>query len=222
MGLDMYLERFPRYKDFGPREINNVAQYIEWKNNPRAKEHTLEGWCGVKESELPPQVDIDNLAKMYGQRFYAWDDEHKYPDEGICEHVGYWRKANAVHKWFVDHVQNGEDDCAYHREVKKEDLEDLRDACEKVLRSAVLVNGKVKNGYRWTNNGEEPIWEDGKTVADATVCREVLPIARGFFFGGTEYDEWYINDIRYTYELCCKLLKETDFDKQMIYYCSSW
>lgn len=222
MGLDMYLDRFPRYKNFGPREINNVAQYIEWKDNPRAQEHTLEGWCGVKESELPSQEDIDNIAKMYGQRFYAWDDEHKYPDEDIREHVGYWRKANAVHKWFVDHVQGGVDDCAYHNEVTKKDLEDLRDACEKVLRSAVLVNGKVKNGYRWTNKGEEPIWEDGKTVADSSVCRDVLPTTSGFFFGGTGYDEWYINDIRHTYELCCKLLKETDFDKQMIYYCSSW
>ena len=25
----------------------------------------------------------------------------------VCE----WRKANAIHKWFVDHVQDGEDDC---------------------------------------------------------------------------------------------------------------
>ena len=25
----------------------------------------------------------------------------------VCE----WRKANAVHKWFVDHVQDGNDDC---------------------------------------------------------------------------------------------------------------
>ena len=28
--------------------------------------------------------------------------------------VGYWRKANAIHKWFVDHVQNGQDDCGQH------------------------------------------------------------------------------------------------------------
>ena len=25
--------------------------------------------------------------------------------------VAYWRKANAIHKWFVDHVQDGVDDC---------------------------------------------------------------------------------------------------------------
>lgn len=27
--------------------------------------------------------------------------------EYIEEEFGYWRKANAVHKWFVDNVQNG-------------------------------------------------------------------------------------------------------------------
>lgn len=25
--------------------------------------------------------------------------------------VGYWRKANAVHKWFVENVQDGVDEC---------------------------------------------------------------------------------------------------------------
>lgn len=29
--------------------------------------------------------------------------------------VGYWRKANQIHAWFVDNVQDGKDDCAtYH------------------------------------------------------------------------------------------------------------
>ena len=31
--------------------------------------------------------------------------------QSIIESVGYWRKANAIHKWFVDNVQEGEDDC---------------------------------------------------------------------------------------------------------------
>jgi len=29
----------------------------------------------------------------------------------LIEDVGYWRKFNALHKWFVDNVQKGEDDC---------------------------------------------------------------------------------------------------------------
>ena len=29
----------------------------------------------------------------------------------INEEIGYWRKANAIHQWFVDNTQNGVDDC---------------------------------------------------------------------------------------------------------------
>jgi hypothetical protein len=46
--------------------------------------------------------------------------------------VGYWRKANAIHQWFVDHCQNGEDDCreAY---VSREQLTELRDLCQTII-----------------------------------------------------------------------------------------
>jgi hypothetical protein len=42
----------------------------------------------------------------------------------IREEIGYWRKANAIHNWFVENVQNGVDECeeAY---VEKADLENL-------------------------------------------------------------------------------------------------
>jgi hypothetical protein len=29
----------------------------------------------------------------------------------ILEDAGYWRKANAIHQWFVENVQAGEADC---------------------------------------------------------------------------------------------------------------
>ena len=30
----------------------------------------------------------------------------------------YWRKANAIHDWFVDNIQGGEDDCnAYNLSI---------------------------------------------------------------------------------------------------------
>lgn len=50
----------------------------------------------------------------------------------IVTKIGYWRKANAIHKWFVDNVQNGEDDCRrYYVEI--DDLERLKRLCEEVL-----------------------------------------------------------------------------------------
>ena len=46
--------------------------------------------------------------------------------------IGYWRKANAIHAWFVECCQDGVDNCAtYH--VSREDLKALMDRCADVL-----------------------------------------------------------------------------------------
>ena len=50
----------------------------------------------------------------------------------ITAEVGYWRKANAIHKWFVDNVQEGTDDCGTY-EVSNEKLKELLDLITKVL-----------------------------------------------------------------------------------------
>jgi len=46
--------------------------------------------------------------------------------------VGYWRKANQIHSWFVKHVQGGVDDCEEYR-VTREQLQLLLDNCKLVL-----------------------------------------------------------------------------------------
>jgi hypothetical protein len=42
----------------------------------------------------------------------------------------YWRKANAIHGWFVDNVQDGKDDCKEYY-VTKEELQALRELCQR-------------------------------------------------------------------------------------------
>jgi hypothetical protein len=44
----------------------------------------------------------------------------------------YWRKVNAIHKWFVDNVQDGVDECEEHY-VSREQLTELRDLVKQVL-----------------------------------------------------------------------------------------
>jgi len=42
----------------------------------------------------------------------------------IVEEIGYWRKANAIHNWFVQNVQKGKDDCRAYS-VSTDDLRKL-------------------------------------------------------------------------------------------------
>lgn len=123
----------------------------------------------------------------------------------ITYDIGYWRKANWIHKWFVDNVQGGKDDCERYI-VSDEDLEKLETVC-KEIREAYI--GKLKK--------KELI----KLIMDK------LPTQSGFFFGGTviETDE----DLEYYMETITDTLVAIDLAKKYkkkygatIYYQSSW
>jgi hypothetical protein len=58
-----------------------------------------------------------------------------------------------------------------------------------------------------------------KVKADHSLAEELLPSASGFFFGGTDYDEWYYNGIDNTIEILKEALGDTKGD---YYYSSSW
>lgn len=165
------------------------------------------------------------------RRLFIWSDKrdavHITGVEGlrqgkvkqIIEEVGYWRKANAIHNWFVENVQDGEDDCKEYY-VSKEQLEELLGLVNKVLAASKMVKGKVKNGQRSTPNGWEDILEDGEYIEDPTVAKELLPTQEGFFFGGTEYDQYYVEDLKTTKEILENALAlEGDGD---FYYQASW
>jgi len=51
----------------------------------------------------------------------------------VIEQVAYWRKANAIHQWFVEHVQNGEDDCKPYV-CDSDKLKELLSAVDAVLK----------------------------------------------------------------------------------------
>jgi hypothetical protein len=60
----------------------------------------------------------------------------------VSVRVGYWRKANAIHRWFVDNVQEGTDDCRNYP-VLRERLQELRNTCERVLAFRELATAQL-------------------------------------------------------------------------------
>ena len=114
-----------------------------------------------------------------------------YPIQEITIELGHWRKANAIHTWFVEHVQNGEDEC-HETYVEREQLQELLDTVNKVLE-------------------------------DQTKGPELLPTQGGFFFGGTDYGEYYIECLNDTKEILEKALNDPTLEKCWdFYYKSSW
>lgn len=111
----------------------------------------------------------------------------------VSVNVAYWRKANSIHEWFVKNVQDGEDDCKTYY-VSREKLMELEELCRRVSQSG------------------EP-----------EVAAELLPTASGFFFGGTEYDEYYFENIDWTAKRLAQILQLPDgMNGFEFYYNSSW
>lgn len=116
------------------------------------------------------------------QDFYDKDS----PTATVEFNIGYWRKVNAVHGWFVENVQAGEDNCRKYY-VHKDQLKALQDLCLEAL-------------------------------ADRT--KIILPPTEGFFFGGTELDEWYWEGLKDTVVIAGRALRLPD--EWQIHYQSSW
>lgn len=123
-------------------------------------------------------------------------DMYLVKNEDFSQEIAYWRKANAIHNWFVSNVQNGEDDCGYY-EVSKDKLEELMQLCITVGVSDSITG----NNYS---------------------AMKDLPTTNGFFFGSTDYDEYYYDTLKRTGKMLKEVLETFDFENDKLYYTSSW
>lgn len=219
MGLDMSLDKVKKLDaNVTLDDICLLDDYFDWKEN--GQKCTFKEWCGKDIKKVKRKL-IPLYKDEYKTRYCDWDDEHKYGYKELMDQLVSWRKANQIHNWFVENVQDGQDDCGSY-EVTKEQLETLLELCMKVKLASKLVKGKVKNGYTFKDGKEVPMMEDGEYIEDPTVAEELLPSQSGFFFGSTEYDQWYMYDIDFTIEKILEVLRTTDFDNEIVFYSSSW
>lgn len=126
------------------------------------------------------------------------DEKHIKPErvQYIIEQLCYWRKANHIHKWFVDNIQGGVDGGEEYT-VSLSELKQLMDVCYEVM-------------------------------TDNSRAEELLPTEEGFFWGSTNYDEWYFTQTSNTYKILKGIVEEMEeYQKQInrnawMYYRASW
>ena len=180
MGLDMYLRKTKRVKGITVEQYDGIDDVLPSTIQEFRKSGGLEKLC----PELKNASKLDICVREKGVHY-------KYLS--LFEEVGYWRKANHIHSWFVQNCQGGIDECQL-TEVSKEQLEKLLVDCIDIL-----------------NNSDNIL-----------IAKETLPTQSGFFFGGTEYDEYYFNDVRNTIDILKTTLETTDFEEEIVFYRSSW
>jgi len=138
------------------------------------------------------------LDMFLNAKQYFWTEDkpeldcipYGYELEEISVRAAYWRKANAIHDWFVQNVQEGVDNCGEY-DVSREQLRSLLEACQSVL-----------------NKDADP--------------SDVLPTSEGFFFGSTEYDDWYTDNLISTVDELTAVLKDFPEGKWFFTYRASW
>lgn len=122
MGLDMYLNRWPRISGIDYARVLNLLH----------ENRKVPSFVGAGPAPRKPyygDFDLEATSGLVGSN--AILNQGKYSSLFLdnlffkpLPQVGYWRKDDELHDWFVANVQGGKDDCGYY-EVTKEHLERL-------------------------------------------------------------------------------------------------
>lgn len=78
------------------------------------------------------QYEGDLAAAVEAYNNHDWNSTEDTPDIGEETGEVYWRKANAIHGWFVSNCQNGIDQCQLTY-VPREKIQELFNLCVKVM-----------------------------------------------------------------------------------------
>ncbi len=126
---------------------------IDWSalDNQEERDYaaaTLPQWSNIVEAaELSDVVDKNDI---YGV--------------SVSVNAAYWRKANQIHKWFVDNVQRGEDDCGEYY-VTNDKLKELLTTCRQALFHKDPSLLPPQSGFFFGNTDiDEYYWSDIKNT----------------------------------------------------------
>jgi hypothetical protein len=138
----------------------NKRTYVQnWDHNPAEEQYSVEVTRGGKPTKINPK-------------------KVKY----IIEEAGYWRKQNQIHRWFVENVQKGVDNCGEYY-VDIDELKTLLELCEKVKADNSLADELLPSasGFFFGGTSYDEWYFDG---IDNTIeiLKEALEDERGDYY----------------------------------------
>lgn len=195
MGLDMYLYRMgkDKHKAICDHNVKESEFNKKWNFlNEYPKKDN--GW----------EIDDEKCTDEQKSVLKEFDKECKelnklYHEvwDGINEYA-YWRKFNALHGYIVRKFANGVDEC------------------QEIMLTADNINTLVEDLEKTLKT----INEVGIDNVDVTTL-EIRPTG-GFFFGSTEIDNWFCQDIAGAIDTFKELRESFDEENEILYYQASW
>jgi len=107
------------------------------------------------------------------------------PSADITVTSMYWRKANAIHDWFVKNVQGGNDNCERYW-VSRDKLRELRDLCVKVVQNRDLAHKLLptSEGFFFGGTEYDSYYFDSlkETASRITILLNTAPETWSFYY----------------------------------------
>lgn len=167
------------------KKVDELAQKTLKENMEKLLQPLREAWKNLQTNDYWRNIYHDRyftfveklrplIAKNYDFKIFPYTNSILYLPElekeveseiemAYEEYDAYFRKVNFLFYYFDQTIKTMHDE--WFAFVRPEDVDDIIDRCEKVLKNENLAN-------------------------------ELLPTQSGFFFGGTDYDDWYFHDVK--------------------------
>jgi len=120
-------------------------------------------WSHADEKE---KKAYDAIAKAAGLGGFVCKES---PSLVVEMTAAYWRKANAIHGWFVENVQSGEDNCARYY-VSRDNMQELVKLCKKVTKTRDASELPPQSGFFFgtTAIGDDYFYDVQNTIEQLT------------------------------------------------------
>lgn len=125
------------------------------------------------------------------------------------EEIGYFRKVNFLMRFF-----NYTGNCEY-KEIKRDELEDLKNKC---LALATIKPKRVEISGNTLTGLTGPVTRT-LSQKDQELCAKLLPTTSGFFFGSTDYDGYYLDDVKEVFVWVCRVLENLKDNEVVLMFC---
>ena len=196
MGLDIYFHRVKRQFEGDPtnsKDFNNFTEQVDKDAQETLRDKVNQLLFPVRDAWNKSQTN-DYWKGIYNERYFTFVEKLRpiiaknydwkirpYTDKILTlpeleeqlnkEVDDYWEQYDAyfrkVNFLFKYFEDRGKMVDQYYAFVEPEDVEDIIYKCEQVLKDK-----------------------------DQRKPHELLPTQEGFFFGSTDYDEWYFSDVK--------------------------
>ena len=229
MGFECGFYKMPRFRNITGSDVSVLNSYFNWERNYKDK-FSFEDYVGGGIDEyLNPESKKDKFLILENKEavdFYRpLLHDTGYGTLGIVDIVESWCSAGRYfNDWFIEHCNDGVDDCKLHKELTRDLMLEALAYVTDFLEKHQLEEWSVVNAFKENaETGEKTIIPcDGIEIQNEKgLIKRIYSDCDPIYFG-VGYDSEEFNTFLRLKSTLQDMLINVDFEKEMVYYFTSW